>query len=70
MAEKKTYLTTEKAGTRVAGRIVPRDSEGRITVGFPLELTDAEADYELSHGTIVPKADAPAKATRAAKPDA
>lgn len=56
MADRKTYVTTDKAGSRVAGRVVPRDEEGKAKVGFELELTDAEADYELSQGTIVAKA--------------
>ncbi|MFT4099037.1 MAG: hypothetical protein QM651_18095 [Rhodoblastus sp.] len=56
MAEKKTYLTTGKAGPRVAGRHVPYDDDGKTLVGFPLELTDREAEYELAQGTIEPKA--------------
>lgn len=62
MGDKKTYLTTDKAGPRVAGRHVPFEGEGKIKVGYEIELTDAEADYELSQGTIVAKPDGKAKA--------
>ncbi|MCC3246139.1 hypothetical protein LG047_12545 [Methylocystis sp. WRRC1] len=57
MSEKKTYVTTERAGFVVAGhRIPPVYEEGkpaRPTVGHELRLTDAEAEYELAQQTIV-----------------
>ena len=62
MADRKTYLTTELAGPRVAGRIVPFDDEGKTKVGFELELTEAEAEYELSQGTIAAKPDSKIRA--------
>ena len=56
MDEKKTYLTTDRAGYFVAGQRIPsgRDEDGnRIPkVGHPLRLTEAEAKYELLEGTI------------------
>lgn len=42
--EKKNYTVTDKAGPRVAGRAVD--------VEQTLELTEAEARYELQTGTI------------------
>lgn len=62
MADRKTYITTDKAGSRVAGRVVPRDELGKGKAGVELELTDAEAEYELSQGTIVLKPEAKGKA--------
>lgn len=41
------YTVTERAGLVVAGRRVSKDDT--------LQLTAAEADYELGEGTIVPK---------------
>ena len=40
-----SYVVTERAGPRVAGRIVK--------AGDVLTLTHAEAEYELLEGTIV-----------------
>lgn len=55
-SEKKIYVTTERAGFVVAGRRIPSVySEGKEptpAVGFELELTEDEAAYELSQGTI------------------
>lgn len=63
--ETRTYLTTEKAGPRVAGRIVPTDKDGKAKAGVEIELTAIEAEYELALGTIAlkgaPVAKAPAK---------
>jgi hypothetical protein len=57
--DRKTYLTTERAGFVVAGRRVPavyeKGKAARPTVGYELELFPAEAEYELSQGTIVLK---------------
>lgn len=56
--EKKTYVTTERAGFVVAGRRVPPDYAAdpvRPTVGHELELTADEAEYELRQGTIAEK---------------
>lgn len=77
--EKKPYRVTDRAGFFVAGIKVPakRDEDGNLVpvVGHVLQLTDAEAKYELHSGSIEP-ADAssepaplspPAKA-RPAKP--
>jgi hypothetical protein len=54
--EKKPYRVTESAGYFVAGQRVPsgRDKDGnRIPkVGHVLQLTDAEAKYELLQGSI------------------
>lgn len=56
MAEAKTseYEVTERAGKRVAGRVVEK--------GKLLLLTEAEAEHGLSEGTIVPKGKTLAKA--------
>ncbi len=57
--EKKTYVTTDRAGFVVASRRIPASvADGgapRPTVGFEIELTDAEAEYELAQETIVLK---------------
>ena len=54
--EKKPYRTTELAGYFVAGQRIPsgRDEDGnRIPkVGHVLQLTEAEAKYELLSGVI------------------
>ncbi|HRY03652.1 MAG TPA: hypothetical protein P5256_11015 [Beijerinckiaceae bacterium] len=63
MADTKIYVTTDKAGPRVAGRHVPYDNGGNTKVGFELTLTDREAEYELSHGTIALKPDGRTKAS-------
>lgn len=75
MAETQTYVTTERAGFRVAARCIPGehrtalDAEGkpmldehgkpkeevRPQIGFELQLTEAEAEYELQQGTIILK---------------
>lgn len=56
-AEKKTYVTTARAGFVVAGRRLPTvygdDGAASPPVGYPLELFDGEAEYELAQGTIV-----------------
>jgi hypothetical protein len=67
--EKKSYLTTERAGFVVAGQRIPADYEAkpvRAKVGHELQLTDDEAEYELRHGTIEPRKDSRKKADRAA----
>lgn len=51
--QKQTYIVTDKAGPKVAGRVVK--------AGDPLELTDLEAAYERQLGTIK-KAPSPAEA--------
>jgi hypothetical protein len=55
--DRKTYLTTERAGFVVAGRRIPPVYEegkpARPKVGHELQLLDAEASYELAQGTIV-----------------
>jgi hypothetical protein len=57
--ERKTYVTTERAGFVVAGRRVPavyeKGKPARPTVGYELELLPAEAEYELAQETIVLK---------------
>lgn len=57
--ERKTYVTTERAGPVVAGRRIPpvyeKDKPARPTVGYELQLLDAEAEYELAQGTIALK---------------
>lgn len=63
----KIYITTEKAGRSVAGRLVPLDGE-RPKIGFEIALTAGEAEYELLLGTIVEKpGDKPSPVARAAK---
>jgi hypothetical protein len=60
MNDKKTYVTTKAAGFVVAGRRIPSTYEldeeqtprAKPNVGFRMELTDAEAEYELAQGTI------------------
>lgn len=55
MSEKKTYVTTERAGFTVAGQRIPADYDAdpvRPQIGFELNLTDDEAAYELSQETI------------------
>lgn len=50
-----TYYTTVSAGFHVAGRRIPSeriDGVERPLVGHPLDLTPAEAAYELGAGTI------------------
>lgn len=46
-----TYVTTELAGKRVAGRVVEKPGEP----GQELPLTELEAEHELREGTIVLK---------------
>ena len=57
MNETKTYITTELAGYYVAGRKLPLQGDGdgnaRSRVGFPLQLTDAEANFPLLNGEII-----------------
>lgn len=57
--ERKTYVTTERAGYVVAGRRVPavyeQGAPARPTVGYELKLLDAEAEYELAQRTIALK---------------
>lgn len=57
--DRKTYLTTERAGFVVAGRRIPavyeQGAPARPTVGYELELFPAEAEYELAQRTIVLK---------------
>lgn len=56
--ETKIYVTTEAAGYVVAGRRIAVDYDAdpvRPRVGFELELTEAEAEYELRQGTITEK---------------
>jgi len=57
--EPKTYVTTERAGFVVAGRRIPpvyaAGQPARPTVGFELNLLDAEAEYELAQRTIALK---------------
>jgi hypothetical protein len=78
MSEKKPYKTTAAAGFFVAGQRVPSrmDEDGnRVPVlGHVLNLTDAQAKYELLNGTIEPAGDdagaaplAPPKKGKAAK---
>lgn len=50
MAETKDFITTTLCGRRVAGRAVEAGKADQ-----PLQLTAAEAEYELGQGTIVPK---------------
>lgn len=53
--EKKTYVTTDRAGFVVAGQRIPADYETkpvRSKVGHGLQLTADEAEYELRQGTI------------------
>lgn len=62
MADRKTYLVTDRAGEWVAGQ--RRPASGRIV------LTDAQAEYELILGTIKPlpePAPAPQKKVRGRK---
>jgi hypothetical protein len=68
MSDKAIYITTDKAGRRVAGRIMRLDADGKPKVGQEMELTAAEAEYELSQGVIEPKpvADAPKAKAKAA----
>ncbi|MFC5553621.1 hypothetical protein [Methylobacterium iners] len=47
MSDTAEYELTERAGPRVAGRVVVK--------GQPLILTPAEAEHGLRDGTIVPK---------------
>ncbi len=63
--ETKTYITTDKAGPRVAGKHVPCDVDGNAQAGFEIELTERQAEYELAQGTIVLKPEG--KAGSAAK---
>jgi len=55
----KIYVTTDRAGFVVAGRRVPvvtaKDGALRAKSGFEIELSEAEASYELAQGTIVLK---------------
>lgn len=57
--DKKLYVTTNAAGFVVAGRRIPAvyvdGKEPTPQVGYELELTDDEAAYELSQGSIAPK---------------
>ncbi|WEK50313.1 MAG: hypothetical protein P0Y66_22165 [Candidatus Kaistia colombiensis] len=46
MAEKKPYRVTDAAGPYVAGR--------KVKPGAIIDLTKAQAEYELRLGTIVP----------------
>lgn len=67
--EKKTYVTTERAGFVVAGQRIPADYETkpvRPKIGHELQLTGDEAEYELSQGTIELKKELRKKAERAA----
>lgn len=68
--EKKIYVTTALAGFTVAGRRIPPVYEtGKETlpeVGYELQLTDAEAEYELAQGTIELKQTPRKKASQAA----
>lgn len=57
--EKKSYVTTDRAGYVVAGQRIPPVYEGegetrfvRPAIGHPLQLTELEAEYELAQGTI------------------
>lgn len=55
--DRKTYVTTGRAGFVVAGRRVPavydeQTGEARPTIGHELQLLDKEAEYELAQGTI------------------
>jgi hypothetical protein len=68
MSETKTYLTTDKAGPRVAGRVVPRDANGKPTSGVEFALSDVEAAYDLRLGAIVLKTEAPTNEA-SAKPE-
>ena len=56
--EKKPYRVTDRAGFFVAGIKVPakRDEDGNLVpiVGHVLNLTEAEAKYELLSGSIEP----------------
>lgn len=47
MAEKKPYRVTDAAGPYVAGR--------KVAVGAILDLTSAQAEYELQRGVITPQ---------------
>lgn len=60
MDEKKTYVTTAKAGPRVAGRVIPWGGDEKKYAGADLVLSDREADYELQLGTIALKRVEPA----------
>jgi len=74
MSERKTYVTTASAGFVVAGHRIPAVYEdgkpARPTVGFDLRLTDAEAEYELAQGTIVPAEPRAKKTARQDAPEA
>lgn len=55
MSAQQVYRTTEKAGWHVAGQRIPgetRDGVLKPKVGHDLNLTEAQARYELLAGTI------------------
>ena len=67
--EQKAYVTTERAGYVVAGQRIPPvypggDKPPHPEVGFPLQLTETEAEYELRQGTIELKKPAAKKGDR------
>ncbi|WP_336801806.1 hypothetical protein [Kaistia sp. MMO-174] len=51
MAEKKPYRVTDAAGPYVAGR--------KVKIGAIIDLTNAQAEYELLLGTIAPHSAVP-----------
>lgn len=67
--DRKTYVTTQRAGFVVAGRRIPPVYEAgkpaRPTVGYELRLLDREAEYELAQRTIAPKPEPKKKSEQA-----